>query len=98
MKKNKKYISSELAKLGRELGFNESEHTLSELQTWLRDEHDIIVEITYEQADKTFWHNGYFLDSEDWTDFEYYQTYEEALEDGLKCGLNILKNIDSYEE
>jgi hypothetical protein len=80
--------------------------TQSLLQAWLRDNHNIFIEVqidctTYPKfcyEIKRFIGNPKDLASEEWgwektsiDDWGLYRTYELALEDALKDGLNLIK-------
>jgi len=81
--------------------------TQTSLQKWLRKEHNIFVDIatdctTYPKfcyEIKRFIGNPNDLSSEEWywdkidlsADWGLYRNYEEALEDGLKFALNLIK-------
>ena len=61
------------------------------LQKWLREVHKIIVIADYDREMNNY---IYTVDSESACkfDFSHYNTYEEALEEGLKQGLNLITN------
>ncbi len=89
-------ISFETAKLAKEKGFNEqcSAPTQSLLQKWLREVHNIHVNVSYGLT-FTFKING-DLKGNDYVDYsnieEYWsRTYEEALEKGLIEGLKLIE-------
>jgi hypothetical protein len=75
--------------------------TQSLLQRWLRDKHHIQVEVNFRKFGVSSC-NGYFYMAnpkkyatmnEYWgeTMFKGFRTYEQALEEGLKVGLNLIK-------
>lgn len=67
--------------------------TQSLLQKWLREEHNIHVEISFIYDDETFCLILFHKKENIWFDPEigYYHTYEEALEAGLKKALELIK-------
>lgn len=68
--------------------------TQSLLQKWLRNNHNIHIKLEwYEDGDWEYWLIGDMFSYQE--DGEYYSSYEEALEEGLKGALSELKNIES---
>ena len=61
--------------------------TQSLLQKWLRDEHDIIVEVHSQYMPNSTYKYGVKVKHEFYDSFD---TYEEALEMGLKEGLKLI--------
>lgn len=69
--------------------------TQSELQAWLRNEHDLIVTVTYNRDSNLenhfCFHINDFYVYEFTPDSGWFNIYEEALEAGLTQALNYLK-------
>ena len=62
------------------------------LQKWLREEHSIILTISFGVLCKKYCYEICFKGKYNIIDSEFiYKTYEEALEQGLKEGLNLIK-------
>jgi len=64
--------------------------TQSRLQKWLREDHNIHLTVKYSPHDHMYYYYINFYGNQGWdecTDGEFYETYEEALEMGLKRSL-----------
>lgn len=87
----KTLISEELFELAQSKGFDGPKETsLSELQTWLRNKHSVLLFVLPHEAGFTPIDNSALLSLDDlgtvlsFTNWKYYNTYEEALEKGLE--------------
>lgn len=78
--------------------------TQSLLQKWLRDVHNIDIQITlvkagyneykveiYKRPENTNEYTYFFIKEEDCVYIKYFHTYEEALEEGLQEALKLIK-------
>ena len=66
--------------------------TQSLLQRWLREKHNIHINVTPSAdytAYKAFVHKASYLTVK----YEYYNTYEQALEKGLEEGLKLINDV-----
>lgn len=98
-------VSFETAKLAKEVGFNQPRDevyepdfictapTQSLLQRWLREEHNIHFWVYPKKVKKgQVCFDFIFIDAENpFVPTHFYKTYEEALEEGLKEALIIIK-------
>jgi hypothetical protein len=66
---------------------NFSRPTQSLLQKWLREKHKILLSVDYNSRNEKWFYHIHEQDSDEC----FYKTYEEALEVGLKVGLEIIK-------
>lgn len=65
--------------------------TQSQLQKWLREAHKLHIAIYYSLVEHNYNCEIYSVDGDDSIDIIYCDTYEEALEEGLKVALSAIK-------
>ena len=93
------YITFETAKLAKEKGCKNSlgltplafDCTQASLQKWLREVHNIHIQIIFLPINSRFIFAIYKYGKEDIESVLEYETYELALEEGIKQALNLIK-------
>ena len=64
-----------------------SSPTQCELQTWLRNKHNIIVYIDFKQGEYPYYH---IITKDDEIVSNVFDNWEDALEMGLRCGISLI--------
>ena len=69
--------------------------TLAHAQKWLREKHQISVRVSYISYHKVWFADWLNLDSGEFDDTDAtFDTYEEALTEGIRSALELIKKVD----